>query len=96
MIKTVILTLLIVSLHSFHFRTQEKEVWPNKVSSYPIRVGYIDRSTSWYGDAIAAGLGVPGYAKPHDYNFILLAFWSCSGAPKDMAMIWAGAYTYFG
>ena len=59
-------------------------------------MGYIDRSTSWYGDAIAGGLGVPGYAKPHDYNVIALAFWSCAGAPKDMAMIWAGAATYFG
>ena len=96
MIKVVLLTFLIVSINSFHIRNKEKEVWPNKVTSYPIRVGYIDRSTSWYGDSIAAALGVPGYAKPHDYNHILLAFWSCAGAPKDMAMIWAGAITYFG
>jgi hypothetical protein len=63
---------------------------------YPIRVAYIDRSTSWYGNSIAGALGVPGYAQPHHYNYILLAFWSCAGAPKDMAMIWANAWTYFG
>ena len=92
--KALLLLLLTLSTHSFLF-TSSQDPWPNKVSSFPLRVGYVDRTASWYGDSIAAGLGVPGYAKPHNYNFILLAFWSCSGAPKDMAMIWASAMTYF-
>lgn len=94
MIKALSLVLLVLCAQSFLF-TSGKEAWPNKVSSFPLRVGYVDRTASWYGDSIAAGLGVPGYAKPHNYNFILLAFWSCGGAPKDMAMIWSSAMTYF-
>jgi chitinase len=39
---------------------------------------------------------VPGEAPPHDYNYVLLAFWSCNNNPADMAGIWADAYQYFG
>lgn len=38
-------------------------------------------------------MGVPGYAKKHDYNYVALAFWSDSG-PLDIANIWVKP-TYF-
>ena len=95
MIKIIVLVLLVLSLQAFQIRQRHRKIISREKLNYPIRVGYIDRSSAWYGDAIAAGLGVPGYAAPHDYNYILLAFWSCAGAPKDMAMIWASAWTYF-
>jgi len=38
---------------------------------------------------------VPGYAPAHEYNYIVLAFWSCNNNPADMALIWASAYEFF-
>lgn len=92
--KLVFLLALLLVAQGFHIRPKHKKV-SIPANNYPIRVAYVDRSTSWYGDSIAKALGVPGYAPPHDYNYIYLAFWSCAGSPKDMAMIWANAYTYF-
>jgi chitinase len=55
---------------------------------------YIDALTSWWPPtAIAAGLGIPGYAHNSSYNVINLAFWMDSG-PADAATVWANAYTY--
>ena len=48
-------------------------------NNYPIRLGYINKISHWWGDNIAKDLGVPGYAPDHDYNYILLAFWKCHG-----------------
>jgi len=57
---------------------------------YPLRVGYINKVTSWWGDGILKGLDVPGYsdAKESDYNYLMLGFWSCAGAPLDIALLW--------
>ena len=46
-------------------------------------------------EKIAAGMGVPGYAAPTIYNYIVLAFWSSSG-PVDIVGIWADPVKYFG
>jgi len=55
---------------------------------------YIDALTSWWPPtAIAAGLGIPGYAHNSSYNVINLAFWMDS-CPADAATVWANAYTY--
>jgi len=57
-------------------------------------VTYVDALTSWWPPtAIAAGLGVPGYAAENSYNVINLSFWLSSG-PVDAAMVWADALTY--
>ena len=40
-------------------------------------------------------MGVPDYAKPTIYNYIVLAFWSSSG-PVDIVGIWADPVKYFG
>lgn len=63
---------------------------------YPIRFAYIDWINSWSSQStILAGMGVPGYAPAHNYNYFALAFWSYSG-PLDMANKWANAVQYFG
>ena len=94
MYKKVLLVMLLLILGQ-GWKIKQKAVAGNGKFSYPIRAAYIDRTSSWYGDSIAKGLGVPGFAAKHDYNMIILAFWSCAGSPKDMAMIWANARTYF-
>lgn len=93
--KLAILLVLILVAQGFQIKQKHKKVATIPPNNYPIRVAYIDRISSWYGDSIATALGVPGYAPPHDYNYIYLAFWSCAGSPKDIAMVWANAYTYF-
>ena len=65
-------------------------------NEYPVRLAWVNRSPYWYGDNIAKAWGVPGFAPPHIYNYIVLTFWSCNGAPKDMAMMWRDASLYFG
>ena len=62
----------------------------------PIRFTYINTINSWTSQStILAGLGVPGYAKDHGYNYIALAFWSHVG-PLDMAKTWADPVKYIG
>ena len=63
---------------------------------YPLRVGYVNKVTSWWGDGILKGLGVPGYADSlaSDYNIIMLAFWFCGGAPMDVALLWQNIGDY--
>jgi len=65
-------------------------------NNYPIRLAWINRSPYWYGDNIAKGWGVPGYAPDHLFNYIVLTFWSCNGAAKDMVQMWRDAKLYFG
>ncbi len=68
---------------------------PPKVN-YPVRFTYINSINSWNSQAdILAGLGVPGYAKSHPYNYIAFAFWSFSG-PLDMAKVWNDPVKYIG
>jgi len=58
---------------------------------------YIDALSSWYpAKAIAAALAVPGYAKPHLYNYVVLAFWLYPSGPADAAAVWANPINYFG
>jgi hypothetical protein len=68
---------------------------PSRKVNYPVRLVYIDSIAQWYGDAIATGLGVPGFAAPHIYNHMVFAFWLTSG-PCDVAMIWSNPLLYFG
>ena len=64
--------------------------------NYPVRFTYINTIDSWASQSIIlAGLGVPGYAKPHIYNYIAFAFWSFSG-PLDMAKVWGDPVKYIG
>ena len=65
-------------------------------NNYPIRLGYINKISHWWGDNIAKDLGVPGFAPTHDYNYMLIAFWKCHGDPLDIALMWQNAYSYFG
>ena len=96
MIKRCLLILaLILTIQTFKFGWGQKKKVTLQPNNYPIRAAYIDRTSYWYGDNIAKGWGVPGYAGPHDYNYILLAFWSCSGTHYDMAAIWARALDFF-
>ena len=64
--------------------------------NYPVRLAWVNRSPYWYGDNIAKGWGVPGYAPDHIFNYIVLTFWSCNGAAKDMVQMWRDAKLYFG
>lgn len=61
----------------------------SKKVNYPIRFTYINTINSYASQtAILAGMGVPGYAPAHPYNYIAFAFWSYNG-PLDMAKFWA-------
>ena len=63
--------------------------------SYPVRFVYVDYLNVWWpATAIAAAIGVPGYAKKHSYNYVALAFWSYTNGPLDIANIWTKP-TYF-
>jgi hypothetical protein len=65
--------------------------------SYPVRFGYIDRLSSWSNyKNIAAGMGVPGYAPPHIYNYICLAFWTHMRGPLDIVKLWSEPTSYIG
>jgi len=58
-------------------------------------VSYIDKMTSWWPpSAIAAGIGVPGYAWQSNYNVLNLAFWTSNTGPVDVALLWSNAYYY--
>ena len=51
-----------------------------------IRVTYVDSLSAWWGaEAVAAGIAMPGFAKPHLYTVINLAFLLHYGA-ADAAM----------
>jgi chitinase len=52
--------------------------------------------TSWYGMTVAAGLGVPGYAAKHDYNYLIFAFWGCKNGPMDVGIVWQNLSSYLG
>jgi|NOAtaT_5_FD_contig_31_467039_length_1008_multi_3_in_0_out_0_1 hypothetical protein len=59
-------------------------------------VTYVDSLTQWWPpEAIAKGLGVPGYAAENPYNTFILAFWLSSGA-ADAAKVFSDASVYFG
>jgi hypothetical protein len=53
-------------------------------------------SSWWPASSIAAALAVPGYAKPHLYNYVVLAFWLYPSGPCDAAAVWASPTNYFG
>lgn len=68
---------------------------PPKVN-YPVRFTYINSINSWNSQKdILSGMGVPGYAQPHKYNYIALAFWSYIGL-LDMAKVWDDPVKYIG
>ena len=61
--------------------------------NYPLKVAYIDKITTWWGEGVLKDLAVPGYAT-EDYNYIMLAFWSCAGEPMDIALLWKNVGDY--
>ena len=66
------------------------------VIQYPIRLGYINNVASWWPPSdVLEGMGVPGYAKNNDYNFLVLSFWGCDGS-MDMVKVWENPVTYLG
>jgi hypothetical protein len=66
----------------------------NALDTVPYLVTYVDKINSWWGaEAVAAALGVPGYANPTRYNVINLSFWLTSG-PADAAALWANPLGY--
>ena len=44
---------------------------------------------------MAHDMGVPGYADPHTYNYVALAFWLTDG-PTDIALLWSDPIKYMG
>ena len=64
--------------------------------NYPVRLTYINSINSWREPSnVAEGMGIPGYAPDHNYNYIALAFWS-KGNPLDMVKVWNDPKTYLG
>jgi len=57
-------------------------------------VGYVDKLLSWSTEGILKGIALPGYAT-EDYNYIMLAFWSCVGPPMDIAYLWTNIGDYY-
>lgn len=63
--------------------------------NYPVRLTYVDIISDWSSpEAIAAGMGVPGYAPDHMYNYIVLAFWRYNQL-WDFAKVWNDPQAYF-
>ena len=97
MIKSIILLVLIAAyVDASSFLKVNKNVGGIPQNNYPIRAAYIDKMTSWYGMNVAKGLGLPGYAAPHEYNYIIFAFWSCNQGPLDVALAWQNISMYLG
>lgn len=72
--------------------------WPFLVKAADPRFTiYLDKITSWWPPtAIAASLGVPGYAKyPNQYTHLYLSFWTSNSGPVDAALVWSDALKYF-
>ena len=64
--------------------------------NYPIRFVYINFLNGWWpATTIAAGMAVPGYAKPHTYNYVALAFWTYNGG-VDIAKVWSNPSMFMG
>ena len=88
--------LLLLSTQAFLLKKTRESLTAIPQNNYPIRAGYIDQMTSWYGMDVAKGLGLPGYAAPHDYNYLIFAFWSCSRGPLDVTLAWQNISMYLG
>lgn len=63
---------------------------------YPVRFTYVNAVASWSSYRnILSGMGVPGYAAKHNYNYIALAFWSYPNL-LDMVKLWDDPVKYLG
>ena len=65
--------------------------------NYPVRLTYVNSfNVSYWADPalIAKGVGIPGYAENHTYNYIVYAFWTYN-APLDIAKMWDDPQSYF-
>ena len=92
----LLLVLLIVLTCSFKIKNRQANMPSVIPTNYPVRAVYIDRMIYWYGMNVAANLGVPGYATPHEYNYIIFAFWSCNNNALDVAIVWQNISMYLG
>jgi len=62
-----------------------------------IRFTYVNRISTWSSAAaIARGMGVPGYAPDHQYNYVCLTFWLADKGPWDMVKVWENPIAYMG
>jgi len=65
------------------------------MANSPRYVTYINALMSWWPPtAIAAGMGVPGYAPVSAYNVINIAFWTSNAGPVDAGLVWAHPINY--
>ena len=92
----LLLVLLLALTCSFQIKQRQASTPSVQTPSYPVRATYINRMLYWYGMNVAKNLGLPGYADPHEYNYILFAFWSCNNGPLDVAVVWQNISTYVG
>ena len=92
----LLLGLLLVTLQAFFIPKTRQTLSGIPQNSYPIRGAYIDKLTVWYGMDVAKGFALPGYAPPHEYNYIIFAFWSCNSGPLDIALAWSKISGYLG
>jgi hypothetical protein len=86
MTKNIIIALIVL------FITTQSAITIN----YPIRLTYINTINAWWPPtAIAAQLGVPGYATKTNYNYVVFCFWLSHG-PADIVLLWSNITYYFG
>jgi len=68
----------------------------NQRISYPIRLTYVNSINGWWpASTIAAGMAVPGFARNHTYNYVVLAFWSYNGG-VDTGKVWENPTMFMG
>jgi len=96
MLSKVLILALLVTFSVCFLQREVIAVGAKPKINYPIRISFINRMQYWYGDKIAESWGVPGFAPPHTYNYLVMAFWSCAGNPKDVVQVWATAGQNFG
>ena len=65
-------------------------------NSTPVRLVYVDEISAWWPPSVMVhDMGVPGYAAPNNYNYIVFAFWLTTG-PADIALLWSDPIRFFG
>jgi len=61
-----------------------------------VRFTYIDKLFQWWPPTkVAEGMGVPGYAANHTYNYIAFAFWTHGQGAVDVGLVWSDPLRFF-